>query len=151
MIFLHLLSISALDSTSNNVGYGMPSLDGNNSCSSINSTLQILSAILRGIGGEHGPTVMASVELLLFFPGEASGANDHTVVVDGMPLLDAKLASKPLPVEPELPENVFAPAELGKTPIVWEAGVVVLDELPVGGRLPVNLTVYHPNPLYSLP
>lgn len=121
----------------------MPSLDGNNSCSSINSPLQILSAILRGIGGEHGPTVMASVELLLFFPGEVSGANDHTVDVDGMPLLDANLASKLLPVQPELPENVFAPlkaAELGKTPIVWEADVVVLDELPVGVRLPINLT-----------
>ena len=121
----------------------MPSLDGSYSCRSINSPFQILSAILRGNGGEHGPTIMVSIELLLFFPGEASGAIDHTVVVDGMPLLDAKFASKPLPVEPELPENVFAPlkaAEPGKTPIVWEAHVVVLDELPVGVRLPVNLT-----------
>lgn len=121
----------------------MPSLDSNNLCSSINSPLQILSAILRGIGGEHGPTVLASVELLLIFPGEVNRANNHTVVVDGMPLRDAKLASKPLPEQSELPENVFAPlkvAELGKTPIVWEADVVVLDELLVGVTLPVNLT-----------
>ena len=52
---------------------------------------------------------------------------------------------------------MFAPlkaAELGKTPIVWEADVVVLDELPVGVRLPVILPILNylspPNPLYSL-
>ena len=105
----------------------MPSRDGSNSFSSVNSLLQILSTILRGIGGEHGPTVMASVELQSLLTGETRGTIDHTVDVDRLLLLDVTFTSKLLPEDPELPSNVFAPlnaAEPGTAPIVgcWCGG-----------------------------
>lgn len=59
-------------STSKKVGSGIPSLAGSNSCSSINSFLHIFCASFRGMGGEGGPTAIASVVTLLAGPGNIS-------------------------------------------------------------------------------
>ena len=86
---------------------------------------------------------MASVELLLLLTGETRGTINHTVDVDRLLLLDVTFTSKLFPEDPKLPSKVFAPlnaAEVVTTPTVWDAGVEVLDELPVGVRHQVNLT-----------
>lgn len=131
VIFLHLLSISDFPNTSSSVASGMPNRGGSSSCSSINSPRQILSAILRWIGGEHGPTVIASVELLRGGPDAISAPNDHEVKVVTLPLLD--VSELPSAVEVAL-ENVFtelSAVELGITPIVGGVAVVVPPWLPV--------------------
>ena len=59
-------------STSKKVGSGIPNLAGSNLCNSINSFFHIFCANFRGMGGDEGPTAIASVVVLLVGPGKKS-------------------------------------------------------------------------------
>lgn len=56
--------LSLFDSTSSMVGSGVDSLEGNSSCSSMNSPLHILSASSLGMGGYPGRTDTTAVDVL---------------------------------------------------------------------------------------